>query len=47
MLRQRRYWRFVAAYRLRLMGRDDSARVLYGIDRPKHQHDERLAHEWR
>ena len=41
-------WKSAAADRLRRMGREDSAKALYGVkDKPKHQHDERLAREWR
>ncbi len=41
-------WKSAAAENLRRMGRGDSAKALYGVkDKPKRQHDERLAREWR
>ena len=41
-------WKSAAAENLRRMGREDSAKALYGVkDKPKHRHDERLAREWR
>ena len=41
-------WKSAAAENLRRIGREDSAKALYGVkDKPKRQHDERLAREWR
>ena len=41
-------WKSAAAENLRRIGREDSAKALYGIkDKPKRQHNERLAREWR
>ena len=40
-------WKSVAADRLRRMGREDTAKALYGIKDPKRQRDERQAREWR
>lgn len=41
-------WKSAAAENLRRMGRGDTAKALYGVkDKPKHQHNERLAREWR
>ena len=41
-------WKSAAAENLRRIGREDSAKALYGVkDKPKHRHDERLAREWR
>ncbi len=43
-----RDWKSAAAENLRRIGREDTAKALYGVkDKPKHQHDERLAREWR
>ena len=40
-------WKSAAAENLRRIGREDSAKALYGIKDPKHQRDERQAREWR
>ena len=41
-------WKSAAAENLRRIGREDSAKALYGVkDKSKHQHNERLAREWR
>ena len=43
-----RDWKAAAAENLRRIGREDTAKALYGVkDKPKHQHDDRLAREWR
>ena len=47
MFEPRGDWKSVAADRLRRMGREDSAKDLYRIDKPKHQIDKRQAREWR
>ena len=48
MLGPRPDWKSAAAENLRRIGREDTAKALYGVkDKPKHQHDERLAREWR
>ncbi len=40
-------WKSRAADQLRRMGREGTAKALYGVDKPKRQHDERQAREWR
>lgn len=43
-------WKSAAAENLRRIGREDTAKALYGIkdkSKPEHQIDERQAREWR
>ena len=36
-------WKSAPADQLRRMGREDTAKALYGVDKPKRQTDERMA----